>query len=480
MDKYKYENKHYDYAIIGGGVTGLTLAYYLSKNNKKVILIEKDKTLGGNHRVDRVNGLFTEHGPRVYLNNYHMIKKMLKEMKSSFYDFFIPYNFSLSEIGGKSSEYFNMKDIYWFSIAFMNLNKYKKVTLETYLAEKNFSNEAIWYIDRLCRLSDGAGIERYTVFQFMQIINQNTLYNTYQPKLPNDIGLLKFWKKILEKQNVDILLEHEAINFNKNNVNNITDIIIRNNNILTKIKGTNFILAIQPYALTKLVKSSSIPNAFGDINKLIKWEKKTRYLTYISVIFHWDTQLNLPKVWGFPKTEWGIAFVVLSNYMKFQNKKSKTVISTCITIQNKSSTINKIPNECTKEELINEVYNQLKISFPHLPKPTASLLTQNHYNTDNKTWESNNNAFIATKDGYIDNYSKYNNLYTCGAHNGNSEYNFTSLETSVQNALALLNKFESSINKKPIHAIIPIKTLATLIKNIIIIILLIIVIYMYS
>ena len=37
------ENKKADVCIIGGGLTGLSTAYYLSKTNLKVILLEKDE-----------------------------------------------------------------------------------------------------------------------------------------------------------------------------------------------------------------------------------------------------------------------------------------------------------------------------------------------------------------------------------------------------------------------------------------------------
>ena len=37
------ENKNADVCIIGGGLTGLTTAYYLSKTKMKVVLLEKAK-----------------------------------------------------------------------------------------------------------------------------------------------------------------------------------------------------------------------------------------------------------------------------------------------------------------------------------------------------------------------------------------------------------------------------------------------------
>ena len=75
----------YDYVIIGGGPSGLTLAWCLAFSyHKKVAVIERESSLGGCHRVIRVNGLFSEHGPRIYVDNYFMFQKILVEMGLSF------------------------------------------------------------------------------------------------------------------------------------------------------------------------------------------------------------------------------------------------------------------------------------------------------------------------------------------------------------------------------------------------------------
>ncbi|WP_318243566.1 phytoene desaturase family protein [Fictibacillus norfolkensis] len=53
----------YDNVVIGGGLTGLTGAVYLSKAGKSVLVIEKERQLGGLARTTKVNGAYFNLGP---------------------------------------------------------------------------------------------------------------------------------------------------------------------------------------------------------------------------------------------------------------------------------------------------------------------------------------------------------------------------------------------------------------------------------
>ena len=82
-------NEHFDYVIIGGGPSGLTLAHCLSSiNNLKILIIDKEPNLGGCHRVKRVpfkqEMLFTEHGPRIYSSSYINTAMILEKMGKNF------------------------------------------------------------------------------------------------------------------------------------------------------------------------------------------------------------------------------------------------------------------------------------------------------------------------------------------------------------------------------------------------------------
>lgn len=427
-------NKYYDYIIIGGGPTGLTLALYLSKYNKKVALVEKEDQIGGCHSVKRVNGLFSEHGPRIYLDNYLVFGDILKkELNTSFNELFTKYKIGKSDIY-KVIKSLSFRELFILASVFLNLNdNYKKTSFKEFLDYHNFSEKSKDILDRIGRLTDGGGIEKYTLFSFLQIINQNILYNIYQPKKPNDVGLFKILHQELIKRNVDIYLNSEVKKINTNN----TNLII---NITTDkyiFNADNFIFAIPPININKLFYNNNIDSGFKkDFNI---WSENTNYITFIPVIFHWNTKLNIKRIWGYPQTSWGVGYIIMSDYMDFNDDRSKTVISAIITMSsNKSEFLNKTPDEIPyKEIIIKEVFRQLKTIHPNLPEYTNAIMSQNYHN--GKEWISVHNAFMTTKYGYLDFNSKiYKNLFNCGVHNGKSTYSFTSLESSIVNAIELL------------------------------------------
>jgi len=47
---------HYDVAINGGGLAGLTAANFLAREGKKVVVLEKSRLLGGRAMTNDKNG----------------------------------------------------------------------------------------------------------------------------------------------------------------------------------------------------------------------------------------------------------------------------------------------------------------------------------------------------------------------------------------------------------------------------------------
>lgn len=448
-------NITYDYCIIGAGPSGLTLAYLLSSIGKKCILIDDNKDIGGCHRVTRINGLFSEHGPRIYSNSYKNFINLLKTMNIDFYKLFTRYKFTVSNIGNYSLKNFNLNEIksfiYHYLYMIIRPDHGKNVSIKKFMETNLFTNNTKDYINRLCLLTDGTDSEKYSLNKFFQLVNQQFLHNIYQPKVPNDHGIFKYWKQKLIKNNVKFLLDTSVIELN-GNVDKVESVKIYNksNNRNSYILANKFIMCIPPKHLLKLLLSNNIySNSFDNIKTFSEWVYKSTYANYIPITFHWSDNIILKDVWGFPKTEWGIAFIVLTNYMNFFNTQSKLVISTCVTKPDSLSTIiNKTANDCNEHELKQEVLRQLRLSFTDLPEPSFILINPNIKKINNK-WIEPDTAFIQTYDNTFlkseSNITK--NLYQVGTQNGNSKYNFTTMESAITNSIVFANKIEPETSK---------------------------------
>lgn len=450
----------YDLVIIGGGPAGLALAQCCSKINKKILIIEKQKVIGGCHAVRRVNDLFTEHGPRVYSNTYKVFQSLLNEIGVDFYDLFTEYKFSISEIGGETIfSTLSVSELTKLTFEFLKLvlndNHGRNTVLRDYLINSSFTDKSLEIIDRICKLTDGGGSDKFTLNEFLQLFNQQFFYSLYQPKLPNDIGLFKIWKKFLETRGVQFYLDSTIKNINITRDNFIESIVISRDNSIQTIKGKEIVMAAPPINLYEFTKTFNIKHNWGDLQL---YSKNTAYIDYISVTFHWDTKVLLKKVYGFPKSAWGLAFIVLSDYMTFNEMTSKTVISAAVTISDTISYNNKkTANQCNPNELVDEMFLQLKEAFGEdLPIPSLSIISPGvFYDKDSKKWVSEDVSFITTsmypylpfKNDIVKNF------YNLGTHNGKSLYKFTSLESAVSNAVYLSNELYPELKESNIKII---------------------------
>jgi hypothetical protein len=435
----------YDSIIIGAGPAGLTFATLAADENEKILIIEKNSSIGGCHNVNRQQFenemYFCEHGPRVYFNNYLNFRTILKKMNLDFYKLFKKFNLSLFETLINEMDSFNFREVLIFTKdyfkLFFNPNYALNLSMSDYMINNKFSEKAINRIDRSCRFMDGGDSTKISLNIFFNVINECLLYNIYQPKKPNDEGLFLYWYNYLKSKKVDFKLKSGV----KKIVENDEYIKIETENgeiIQTK----KLIIAIPPENLIKILKNSpdTIKNSFGNFEALSDYSSKTEYGEYISITFHWAFDLNLDaKIYGMgANTDWGLGAIVLSDYMNFKEKSSKTVISTVITITDKKSkNINKTANECkTKKELIDEVYRQLKEIYKNLPYPTLTFINNKYQ--DGK-WKSDETAFIKVPNYNYLNFSNNKNIYTLGTHNGQATVHFTVLESAVTNAISLIN-----------------------------------------
>jgi protoporphyrinogen oxidase len=442
----------FDYIIIGGGPTGLTLSYLLGLQNIKCLLIDDAESLGGCNRVDRKNSseYFTEHSPRIITSAYANFMTLLKMIGTSFEDLYIPYNFSIANIGGKAAKDLNKRDLSLFVLEFIKLifNEYNgyNTSVENFMNKHNMQEKTKDYIDRLCRLTDGSGMDRYSLYAVLQLINQQGLHKIYQPRYPNDDKLFKIWETAIEKTgNVKIIKNTPITKINIHSSDSVS--VTSGSSSDPTYSGKNIVLAVHPKAIQKLILDSKISNDVFGID-FTQFSIQNSYIEDIGITYHWKNKIDIPKIYGFPATDWRVGFIVNSNYTKDLDKYSKTLISAVILdLNTPSKRTGKTANETKNvDELTKEVFYQLKESYPDLPEADKTILNPRVRREDSKWISLDSSYFMSYNQNKFINFQSpiFKNLFAVGTLNGKSSYVFTSIESAVTNAFSFVNSITAS------------------------------------
>lgn len=422
--------------VVGGGPAGVSCAWFAAKTGASVTLVDAHPTIGGCHRVKRVDGKFGEHGPRIYSTSYVCVHRLLEDMGLKFADYFAPYEFGISNIAKKNMDMLSFREKLAFGKA--AIFGPEPISVAEFCKRNNFSAESTDYLNRLCRLTDGAGSDRYPIKQLIDIVNSQSLYTLMQPSRALD---RKFWPDVqakLASVGVKIFVSTVVTGIIVDSKERLAKGILMqdisgakklgdnpNVNIYspnageTKLFADTIYMCIPPSALLRTLGNRKMKKYFG-VNK--KWVRATKYERYINVTFMWarDVMAGVKRVWGFPWTKWGVAFIVLTDTMRGEN--FKTIIS---------ATPTKLPakfnvDNYTSTEFATEILNQIRISYDHLPEPDA-VSVEIPEPFEDTAYVAAVGTLPMPPRGYI------KNLFALGPHNGHGEY--TSMESAVSNVM---------------------------------------------
>jgi hypothetical protein len=450
--------RYYDLIIVGAGPAGLALAHASSSLYRRILIIDKETEIGGCHRVKRdVNGLFTEHGPRIYLSIYYNFFNLMNEMGLQVEDVFVNYKYSFDDVAKeKLLPHYTFYELFMFALAYLMFvidDDYgKDISLYEYLRGHGFSLKVIDIFDRLCRFTDGGNVYSYSLNKILKLTDSSPMLQIYQPKAPLDVVLFSTWKKFLSNRGVDFMLGFHIVDYDIQN-NNVETITLSNSE---KIRCGKLVFAVPPVALANIIQyENGLRNAFGNYSDFERWVDKTKYIDYISITYHFKDKLGLSIKNGLTfDTDWGIVVINLSDYMETVDDADagySTVLSTAVSICDKNSrTTYKKANECSADELINEVHRQIKESiFTNLPDDYKAIINpNNYYDTYKNKWACRDNAYFNTySEKYIPFYSSINNVYNVGTHNGKSYISYTTIESAVSNAMYLAGELYPEVSK---------------------------------
>jgi len=451
----EYNMKYYDLIILGAGPSGLALAHVSSSIYRNILIIDREQEIGGIHRVIRdYYGTYSEYGPRIYMTAFYNFLDIIKDIGIDYKVLFSKFRYNyISNLLFRNT--LSIYEKYILLCAYckyvFNDNYGKTTNLYDYLIFYKFSTVTINIIDNICVYIDEGNIKTYSLNKFIKLYDVLFRSEILVPSKPLDYFLFNIWKKYLENRGVDFVLS-----------NSIKDINIIDNSVscVELLNGENYgcvnlVIAIPPKSLINILKNNEIlKNAFGDYNDFEKWVDKTKYKNVICITYHFKDYVEIIYHNGLTlSTEWGITVLNLSEHCEKIENSEYPVLSTMITLCNTISLHNnKTANECCEDELIIEVYRQLKISYiNNVDAEYYAIINPNNYYDNNcKKWKCKDNAYYNMYgENYIDFKSvNIENLYNLGTHNGKSYIPFNSIESAVSNGIALGRELYPDVMRK--------------------------------
>ena len=429
--------KQYDIAIIGGGPSGVALAMMLQKTGKSILLVERERTLGGCWRVEwQDSKYYTEHSPHIMTSNYKRFFKMCKVL------------------GVKNT--------------FKNTYKYRNALLSVYLSKNVVGN---FTFSDVIKIVSGLIISRFiennqTVQEFSDHLSEKAkkalyiitvtaastpdrvliqdLFDEMQRPPPNiqqlknpELWIQKAEIYLKESANVELMLNAAIDSIRVSG----EDRYILNNYIEVR----ECILALPPIAISGILKNSdaSLQNNWLPYDKFKQWAYGSYYAS-IGFQLHFEEEVPYRDEWCWSCTgEWNVIILPMSKYLDTYSKDKtiKTVWScTLIDQNNYSAHLKKKIRDCTIKEIGKEVVRQLGV-----PKPKMITFYDGLYKDDaTSSYMSKDTGFVRQKYGTIPHQGKMKNMYIVSTVNQKGIIN---MESALQSCYEFVKKHHRGYEK---------------------------------
>lgn len=431
------------YIIVGSGPTGLSLAYVLSLNNVDVEIIERDDKLGGSWNSEWIdNKYFSENSPRVYSDTGNSNKLMshigmTKDDFQNIYGNLFETNYKLFSF---IAEYFHFLDYFIFLYSTI---KYKfvdeNITVQEWMTKSQLSHSA----------RKGITILSILICDRPNKTNINDFFGSVSATLPKQMKEPNKWHELIEKH-----LESKNVTITKNT--QVDGIHKQGSGFIITTQDTKYgyqdrkvchkvFLCTQSNGIYPILKNSShkIQNNWMPIEKMKAWSENTFYSGF-GFQLHFDKIVKYKKEWCWScKGDWTVIVLPVSNWLKkYSNDPDiKTVWSCCIVdMDTKSKRINKTANECTRDEVIDECFFQIRDKYK-IPSPKITT-TSSGLQKINNQWVSKNSGYTKGKYDDLPMKGDIANLFALGCFTESPTNHIAYMVGAIDAAAHYLHRYE--------------------------------------
>jgi hypothetical protein len=432
----------HDYIIIGGGPTGLALAYSLSLEPKNsILLLEQSGQLGGNWNHEWVDDkYFSEHSPKVlfttnaYFFNFLHLLNVSSDVKNIYGNYFTTQYKMYSRLLAKLKiiEMFYCVQVFleylWNPKSF---NYFQSV--EDWMKSKSFSKEGFHSIKVLC-VTLANTPDKLCMGSLITSILDISGSSVIQLKRP-----LEWIQKVeyfLSSKNNVIMVKNCTVE----SIDEINKSVISSKH--TKYHGKNIISCVPLRAFHRIIRNSTFGlqrNWFDSLSDFDYFVDKSTYHG-IGVQLHFDKPMGtMNKKWCWSCfNEWSIIVTQkdVTNTVFSKDKSIKSVWS-CVILDmtTKGKHVGKSANECNESELISEVIHQLSKEYGQHLKPLKTTIHSHLYKEHDK-WMTPNSGY-SNAIGTLPFQGKHiSNVFSVGPHNISQ---VPLIDTAIESAVLFCN-----------------------------------------
>lgn len=429
-----------DYIIVGGGPSGLSLAYELSKFGYSVQVIEKDDQLGGSWKSNfDQNGYFQETSPKVFIEGPYT-KKLLKSLNINENEFRGVYGTRIETILKLTStmyNHFSPLDYIKYLYGYLYITVHDKKTLQEFIDHAGMSEKGRLFMRIISSVLEQSPSQTNARDFFIGL----DPFITIKQMIDTNKWHREIEKSIVSQGNI---VQKSASVKSINKINNGFSVNTLNGVFYAK----KVVLATQSDAIANILQASpGLENNWGPIEKIQEWSQSTHYSSF-GFQLHFDTIVEFPEQWCWScQDSWNIIILPVSNWLtKFSNRQNiKTVWSCCIVnLDDKSSVTSKTVNETSEyQEVLDEAMRQIR-QYPNIPEPFKITTSKGLYH-NGKKWISANTGFSTGKHYRLKMEGANPGLYALGCFTYTGASGVSYFGRAIAASALYLNTYEKKV-----------------------------------